>query len=232
MNFAAWLAKISDFVSLGKILTDGGPGMILAASLFVIGTRLLGLPIFVLDTHDVPRNGLGSIAARKSTVYLLEDEVAAAEREKAWTDARIGVLESDAKVLDTQIAATEAQSVALGRTAALKLQREGHRRELALLLPDRTRADVTLQAKKRQLEQAQKELAAVIATQNITATNLFDNALSHLVGLTFVGYILGTLLNPLNRVLFLEWGLGFGRVKQRVFEWALGPFRAFLQRFP
>jgi hypothetical protein len=211
MNFTNWLTKISDFVSLGSIVTNGGPGIILALSLFVIGAHVMHIPLFVMSDRDFPTSEPPTIKRQETAVEGKEQEVTLAEQAKAAIDSEMADLQADLKALDGRIDGTEKQSVAAERTEQLKARRDARRQELQLLVAAKASSEMALSSKRRQLAVAQKELDLRIAGQTVTATNLLDNMLSHLIGATLIGYILGSLLSPINRVLFLDWGNAIAR---------------------
>jgi hypothetical protein len=206
MNFASWLTKISDFVSLGSIVTNGGPGMLFALSLLLIGSQILGVPLFLLRHDDFPkRSDSGTIDAKHEQVIDAEEQTSVRESEKAFIEAQIAEVNQDLNALNASIDKAMDQSVAEVRTRMLEGKRKDKRKELDDLMRKKANAEGTLASQRRQLEAARKELDDLRANQVVTATNLLDNALSHLLGITLVGYILGSLLSPINRILFLDW---------------------------
>jgi hypothetical protein len=198
MPTVSWLTKITDFVNLGKILVDAGPGFILALALYVgLGTAL-NLPLIPVHGHDAVESRLaGELEKRRQEEEGLEGQALHAEQGREAAAAAVSGAEA---------ALTRAKASPLGGKAERRLVVELQR--LQGDLREKQRSAKAAERKLRQGSEAVAEAKAALAdakkAQVTSVADLLSRVLEHLVALGLVGYVLGTLLSPVNRWVFLD----------------------------
>lgn len=198
MPTVSWLTKITDFVNLGKILVDAGPGFILALALYIgLGTAL-GLPLMPVHGYDaVEAKLLSELKVLRQNQEGLE--VAALDAEQSRDATAAAVAGAEAELARTRTSP-------LGGRAERRLA--GELQRLHGDLREKHRTAKTLDRKVRLGSEAVAETVAALAevrkAQVKSVADLLSRVLEHLIALSLVGYVLGTLLSPINRWVFLD----------------------------
>lgn len=269
---SAWISKVFDFVNLGKVVVDAGPGIVLAIALAILCCGIVGLPLLPYETmreqiaeavaaeeeeeeaepEEKPPGGkVGGEAAAAAGAVEEEGEGSIGEVDHdrstyseivAWLEGKVTSARREVR----RAAGTAAEKKAeIARREAERTERDGQRRTLEEARLERIKRDQlgdgrlkdaieelkgdntavngdgtavsSLAVLRRQLAEAEEDLAAsttaferwkslldrVRSQQIVTLNDLFAYLLDHLIGLALVGWVLGTLMNPINRGLVL-----------------------------
>ena len=204
MNFANWLSKVTDFLNFGKLLVDGAPGFIMAVALLFAVNHITEIPLLgsneqiakidkelksvdadhVKNAKQKEKKASKLSSVQKTTSSLNEKLTAAqktrSESERLWQKT----VEDAIATLKGKIAKSQAEEKELG--AAVE------------------KADSTLQALNNTKAKLTGKRAELLPYRIDTPEKLLNFILSYLVGLTFVGTILGALTAPVNRLLLLR----------------------------
>jgi hypothetical protein len=230
MQITAWLSRLTDFVNLGKFLVDAGPGFILAIALAVLVASVSDVPLLPIVFEEEQSEEQGDarrelsrfdrkLRALNGKIEKQQDATGRIEAEKASADARVQQNLKGLQVKEAEEDELRKQQQALigggrmGGTALAGRLREAQgvatklRGERAQLLA----AQASLA---NQLEASDSKLEALLArrermeSQIVTSlSDLVTLLLNHLIGLVLIGWILGTLVGPVNRFVFLKSGL-------------------------
>lgn len=225
------LAKLLDNVNLGKILVDGGPGVLLALAILLLACQSiredpvvtplittktsLMLPLEVSHctaNDDIDKNGLkrlpflrlvlqGDIDRTKTQIEKCEEEYAAVAGSVAGQDQQL-------QNLAKKIALVEQSRVHIGPTPAA-------------CASDPLCGDLYAQAVKLRQAKADHEKQLEIAAKELDDLRtrlekkrqehvrdgrvLLSELINLLLGLSIFGYVLGTLFSGLNRTVWLLW---------------------------
>lgn len=215
MTFSAWLAKLTDIVNLGKIVVDGGPGTLLAVALIIILSHTSSVPVLPIGTsfENKRKEVQKEVETAREDVAERERSVQSITIELAAIANRLGTLRTELESFRAQRSQLELHGIASGsvRYDAL-IQREqellgeirGQDRDLASREGTKARESARLAHARTALEDPTRRLEALIQRRVESGTDILNLVLDHLIGLVLVGYLLGTLLSPLNRALFIN----------------------------
>ena len=214
MNITQWLSRLSDFVNLGNLVTNTTAGTVLAIALALVASDIAQLPILT-----APVEGL----RYQQRLKVIKGEISDQTKEFAGASAK----ESKAQ----QVVSDAAAEVAHIQTALDAYLQEDRKRDSEDILRA-NRIPNKIQKLKEDLQKAQtvhasalgeqaaatlqkeeeetflKELydrrARVRAEEVNTLSDLFTLSINHMVALLLVGWLVGTLINPISHALFLS----------------------------
>jgi hypothetical protein len=226
---SAWLEKLADLVNLGKLLTDGGPGTVLAIALVFALSTYRGVPLIPTtysgESDRPTKERAGELGRLDKDIDSLRAALAGCTSEKATADAELAVLQ--ASLQKNQESIDNLTKVQYQRTAtdslpvpaldhALEKLRAGRMEQCNSATITACPAQAELEGRSAELAKlAENTQAKLVRAEDRrkalegktvdTLAELLSGVLSHLVGLALIGYVLGTMLSPINR-LFLTVG--------------------------
>lgn len=222
MQLTALLSKVTDFLNLGKFLVDAGPGILLALALTLFATSWAHLPVVPVEVRDggfVSRYArfLDSIdqqirceekALRDAVKAKAEAETAAARGQKKL-DAADTTFRELAKVRQDRLTQGVLDTGRVGQAESEADPRPELEVKVSQLAGELAVASRRVTTHEKQLETLRERQKGLESQRLTRLEDLFTLLLNHLVGLTLVGWILGLIMNPINRMLILP-GQGKG----------------------
>ena len=217
MQFTDLLKKLLDNVNLGQILTDGGPGVLLA------------LAILLLACHSIPEDSRSTIPflklVVKSDLRHTREEIKEIEDKAAGLAGRSAREDQEIQNLAKRIAVAEQSRVRLEPTTSCT---QGSLCDLyksvASLKEAKAKDDKQLEFTGKRLDELRAKLEKRKQEYVRDGRTLLSELVSLTIGLSVFGYILGTLFSGVNHNLwFLQAQrlvlLTVGKLWQRVRLW-------------
>jgi DNA repair exonuclease SbcCD ATPase subunit len=225
--FAEWLSKFTDIVNLGKLVVDGGPGALLTIALVSMLSHWTGVPVLPLGEKFDERLSQSAIDLRAK-----RDEVAEAENvlqqisvDQAELSQRLATVRTEREAVRAERSSLEIRGV---ETSTVRYQRlQDYERELTARIDGKeaTADSPAVSGLAEQIAEVegdkalQTERLATLRAELVplseryerlrvlrieSGTHIVNLVLDHLIGIVIVGYLLGTMLSPLYRALFVN----------------------------
>jgi hypothetical protein len=217
---SSWLDKFADFVNLGKLITDGGPGTLLAIALMMALATCRGvsfLPEKFWPEQKVQR--AGDLQKTRGEIEIRQREIGDETASQAGVKAQLDALKTEQASTENLIAQLEKAGAERGNNKdwlpvpAVEEKLGTLRQRSTAVLAKIKQLEAVHAGLAKSIEQEQTDLTRLIerrkALEEKTVANVVDMtgwAMEHLVGLVFLGYVLGTMLSPVNR-----WLIELGR---------------------
>jgi hypothetical protein len=216
LRFTAWLAKFTDIVNLGKLIVDGGPGALLAVAMVMILCHLADVPVLPFgERFDAQRVEAGKDVERQRVkIVAREKALKALEARQADDTSRLGTLHAEIEALRSQRSSLELRGLEAATVRYRRLREHEDslaRNEIGPLAAsiataegEKARLTEDLTALRADLEHLVQRYEGLRALRVENGTDVLNLVLDHLIGLILVGYLVGTLLSPVNRALFIN----------------------------
>jgi len=187
------LSKFLDTVNLGKILVDGGPGVILATALLLFACHYTGRsPLKLVGDTEVKcaekkvKQDEGELKAKATEAAKVDQKL------QCWTKATALAEEARTRIaLPAETAAREAKA---RETCGDPMQLQSNKARLA------KESEFTA----KDLEEARADLEKRRQEQVRDGRGILIELINLLLGLSILGYVLGTLFSSVYRVIFFR----------------------------
>ena len=231
-NFSGLIAKSLDFVNLGKVLADAGPGFILTVAAAVLVGTLAQIPIVPIAVHTTELHGEpcepdGSWAPSftpqgnleeglvdlKKQICKAEVEFAELTQAKEKAEAEATRRKVVAETLSAQVKKLEEETTSraiaerfesrLLASKVREMEKEylAAQGSLATALETQSAADLRFAKGEARLGRLREEFSRSLGLRVSTLSAFVNYLLDHLLLLSFTGWVVGTMMGPLNRAL-------------------------------